>query len=67
MAVYCDAIRILGLNSASLVDSVRQVLGDVLTEPLVGFLARSEADRSLQAMGFSRAADNDGFRYIRSW
>jgi hypothetical protein len=67
MALYCDAIRILGLNSTSLVDSVRQVLGDVLIEPLVAFLARSEANRSLQAMGYSRASDNDGFRYIRNW
>jgi hypothetical protein len=67
MALYCDAIRILGLNSTTLVDSVRQILGDVLIEPLVAFLARSEANRSLQAMGYTRASDNDGFRYIRNW
>jgi hypothetical protein len=67
MALYCDAIRILDLNSVSLVDSVRQILGDVLVEPFVAFLARSEANRSLQAMGYSRASDHDGFRYIRNW
>jgi hypothetical protein len=65
LALYCDAVRMLGLNSASLVDSVRAILGDVLIEPLVKFLARSEVNRSLEAMGYSRSSDNDGFRYIR--
>jgi hypothetical protein len=67
MALYCDAALLLGLKTKSLVDSVKQGLGDVLIEPLVAFLARSEADRSLQVMGYSRAADEDGFRYLRNW
>jgi hypothetical protein len=67
MSLYCDATLLLGLKSASLVDSARQILGDVLVEPIVAFLARSEANRSLQAMGYTRASDNDGFRYVRNW
>jgi hypothetical protein len=67
MGLYSDATVLLGLNPTSLVDSTREILGDVLIEPFVAFLARSEADRSLQAMGYSRAVDESGFRYLRNW
>jgi hypothetical protein len=67
LPLYYDASHRLGLQSAAFVHSVRQTIGDALVAPLNNFLTRAEANKSLQVMGYSADADEDGFRYIRNW
>lgn len=63
--LFLDAMTKLRLDPHEIAESVRQAIGDRLTAPLVEFMKRS--DKSLQSMGYSEGADDDGFRYIRNW
>lgn len=63
--LFYDAVLRLQLNLSEFIESVRELVGDRMTEPFVQFTQRS--DKSLQAMGYSEGTDNDGFRYVRNW
>jgi hypothetical protein len=65
--VLLDAIRRIGADVGAFVTSIRQTVGDQLASPFIEFLQRSERDKSLQAMGYITATDQEGFRYLRKW
>jgi hypothetical protein len=65
--IFYDAVRRIGLEIMPFAASIQQIIGDLLTAPLIEFLQRSETDKSLHAMGYSVGADADGFRYQRDW
>jgi hypothetical protein len=67
LPLFYDATHLLGRQPTTLVDSLRQTIGDALVAPLSHFLTRSEANKSLHVMGYGTGADEDGFRYIRNW
>ncbi|MFZ5722214.1 MAG: hypothetical protein ACOY33_00990 [Pseudomonadota bacterium] len=58
-----DAAKRLGLSPREIFS-----VGIFLKRDLIeSFLSRDEEDKSLSAMGYVAGADEDGFRYVRSW
>jgi hypothetical protein len=37
------------------------------TSGLEAFLKRTDEDKSLDSMGYVEGADEDGFRFVRTW
>jgi hypothetical protein len=69
-AVVClhyDAAHRVGLCPSDLFEEAATMLPDKPANALRSFLRRSEEDKAVEAMGYSAAADTDGFRYKRTW
>lgn len=59
--------QILGLDPSAEFGAIGRSLAGPGGEQLIAFLSRSEEDRGIQAMGYSEAIEEDGFRYRRTW
>ena len=64
--IHAAALK-LGIDPRSVfLESARQFgLDD--TYGLEAFLKRSDEDKSLDSMGYVEGADDDGFRFVRTW
>ena len=67
LALLFDAVKRTGASPDEVLSGTAARLGDGTRAAMHAFLARSEADKSLEAMGFRLAADADGPRYVTSW
>jgi hypothetical protein len=65
--LFCNGLRKLKVDQDLFLTEIRETIGDLLVAPLIEFLKRPEADRSLDSMGYSEGADGDGFRFVRRW
>ena len=57
-------IKISG-NPKQVFNEVSSVIGDA--QLLSGFLARSDEDKSINAMGYEESESSEGFLYTRNW
>lgn len=67
MAPIDNSVRRLNLNAQELFDEAAAIVGQPGSESLALWLARSDEDRSLSAMGYIESQDQDGFRYKLNW
>jgi hypothetical protein len=66
LALHYDAAERLGVVEPVFARAAA-FLSPKLATALASFLRRSPADKSLKAMGYVAASDDDGFRYHRTW
>jgi hypothetical protein len=67
LCLHYDAARRLSVDPAYLFRNAGSLLAEKVCRSFVGFLARTDADKALDAMGYRAGRDEDGFRYIRNW
>lgn len=58
-----DAAKRLGLSPGGMFSEGLFLKRDLIES----FLRRDEKDQSITSMGYVTGADNDGFRYVRTW
>ena len=67
LPLYYDAARRLKVDAEWLFRSTARAVSEKAADALGRFLDRSVEDKSLAAMGYLAAADEEGFRYQRQW
>lgn len=67
LPLFYDAALKVGADPEALFDQVSAEVGGAAAEILKSFPGRPAEDRSLSAMGYREAKDEDGFRYLRTW
>lgn len=67
LCLHYDAARRIGVKPKDLFEEAAVMLPEKSANSLRSFPRRSEADKSLESMGYSVGADADGFRYQRTW
>ncbi|WP_041289194.1 hypothetical protein [Kribbella flavida] len=66
LALLYRATEMIGDDPALAFLTVTELCGG-RTRPLREFLARSPADKTIQAMGYDEGDDGHGFRFRRTW
>jgi len=64
--IYAAANK-LGLDPRSVFLGSARQFGLKDASGLEAFLKRSDADKSLESMGYVEGTDEDGFRFVRTW
>ncbi|HEY7297139.1 MAG TPA: hypothetical protein VH684_04305 [Xanthobacteraceae bacterium] len=67
MPLHYDASRRIGANPNEIFENVARLIPGTGGQNIRAFLSRSERDKSLDVMGYVVGADDDGFRYARTW
>lgn len=67
ICLHYDAAQRLRVSPESVFEKAATLLPLRSANALRAFLRRSEADKTLKAMGYVVGADADGLRYIRTW
>jgi hypothetical protein len=65
--LFYDAATRLGVSPEITFGKTYPFLSEKVVNALEAFLRRSPHDRSLAVMGYKAGADDQGFRYIRTW
>jgi hypothetical protein len=65
--LFYDAATRLGVSPEIIFSKTYAFLSEKVVNGLEGFLRRSPHDKSLAIMGYIAGADDQGFRYIRTW
>jgi|GEM_PF-3838464 len=64
LSLLIDAARRVGESPERLLNRIAEPLGDDARTVVLNFLARTEEDRAIAAMGFVLGVENDGRRYV---
>jgi hypothetical protein len=67
LSLHYDAAKRIGAKSELLFAKAAALLNERVANALHSFIGRPAADKSLEAMGYIAAADDQGFRYERTW
>jgi len=67
LCLHFDAAERIKVIPAQVFERAASFLSLKVATALRSFIQRSPEDRSLEAMGYAAAKDNDGFRYLRNW
>jgi hypothetical protein len=67
LSLHVDAAQRLGAAPEPIFGRATALLSRAVAIAYSKFLQRSEADRSIAAMGYVASCDSDGFRYLRTW
>ena len=67
LPLFYDAATRLGVSPELTFGKTYAFLSERVVNGLEGFLRRFPHDRSLAVMGYEAGADDQGFRYIRTW
>ena len=67
LALLHNSATMLGADWPSLIPATPGFGENRFKESCERFLARTDADRSIQAMGYIESEEEGGFRYIRTW
>jgi len=67
LSLHYDAAVRVGVQPSQIFDAAGSLLSTAVSKRFSEFLKRSDEDRSLEAMGYSTGADQQGFRYLRDW
>jgi hypothetical protein len=65
--LFYDAATRLGVSPELIFGKTHTFLSEKVVNRLEGFLRRSPHDQSLAVMGYIAGADDQGFRYVRTW
>jgi hypothetical protein len=67
LALHYDAAKRLGISPEIIFGKAFAFLSERFVDALAVFLRRRTRDKSLEAMGYIAGADDQGFRYMRTW
>jgi hypothetical protein len=67
LSVLYDAAQRLSATAEPVFERAVALLAPKAATAFASFLRRSPADKSIEAMGYVAASDDDGFRYVRTW
>lgn len=67
LCLYYDAARRLNTDPVQLFGKAGCLLSEKVGRSFSDFLARTDEDKALDAMGYVVGRDEDGFRYKRDW
>jgi hypothetical protein len=67
LCLHYDAAKRIGVIQSQVFEKAASFLSLKVAMALRSFVQRSPSDQSLEAMGYSAASDDDGFRYKRDW
>lgn len=67
LCLHYDAAKVIGAVPNQIFEKAAKFLPLKVATALRLFIQRSPEDKSLEAMGYSAASDEDGFRYKRGW
>jgi hypothetical protein len=67
LSLHYDAAERIGVKPEFVFEKAAALLNEKVASALHSFIGRPVADKSLEAMGYIAAVDNQGFRYRRTW
>jgi hypothetical protein len=67
LCLHHDAARRLAADPAHVFRKAGSLLAEQVSRSFANFLARTDEDKALNAMGYTAGRDDEGFRYIRDW
>jgi hypothetical protein len=67
LCLHYDAARRLAADPSHIFSVAGSLLSEKVSRSYANFLARTDEDKALDAMGYATGRDEDGFRYIRDW
>lgn len=67
LSLHHDAVRRLGADPRQVFSQAGLLLSDKVNRAFADFLARTDEDKALDAMGYVTGCDEGGFRYKRDW
>jgi hypothetical protein len=67
LCLHFDASIRVGVDPSSVFSEAARLLSPSVRDGLLKFTKRAPEDQTLEAMGYRTSADDDGFRYERTW
>jgi hypothetical protein len=67
LSVLYDAVQRLSAAPEPVLERAAALLSPKAATAFASFLRRTPATKSIRAMGYVAASDDDGFRYVRTW